>query len=462
MTEDHTQWPSMYPAEESHWQDASRSTKFYLPIILLLLIPASYLVGHIFIYFESWYSYTSGRLSYSSNNLHIWLITLPAIMIIVIGYWIISKQARNFIRTFYQPNNDENIQRLIRRKLLGIPPLPPILSTFVNYPFIVLSKPELDASHWARWFGGPANFVIYDGTAVYLERGNKFSRVIGPGISSLERNEKIKEIVDLRPQAKRIAISPWTKDGIRIKLTLQADIQVYASEDAIKDSSKLRYPFDPIAIKTAVEYSAVRLTEDGLVENSWYRGAWGAITGSINKFVAGHSLDELFLAPEIENKMSSPHKKEEPVIESIEQILSSKISKQVEDEIKSDLLNSGIKLLDLQIIDVKIPKQVQNIREEYWESIKNKIAAKRDSRAEANRIRNREKAHAEAQRAMLKAIINRLREDSNDPQKLTEDLALSLSGILDQGIDDPILRPLIAKEAFGVLERIKKLLNDGF
>jgi hypothetical protein len=61
---------------------------------------------------------------------------------------------------------------------------------------------------------------------------------------------------------------------------------------------------------------------------------------------------------------------------------------------------------------------------------------------------------------MLNTITQRL--EKVDPSNLTEPLILSLSGILDQGLDDPIVRPLIAKESFAVLERVRRMLNEGF
>jgi hypothetical protein len=61
---------------------------------------------------------------------------------------------------------------------------------------------------------------------------------------------------------------------------------------------------------------------------------------------------------------------------------------------------------------------------------------------------------------MLMTIMKRL--ENVDPKDLTEPLILSLSGILDQGLDDPIIRPLVAKESLAVLERIRKLLGERF
>jgi hypothetical protein len=374
----------------------------------------------------------------------------------------IFNQVLAFVRSFYQPAEDEKLGRLIRRKLLGVIPVPPPLHNLIKYPFVVIKGPALAENHWARWFGGPATLVIYDGVAVYLERGNKFSRVVGPGLpmAFLEQHERIKEIVDLRPQTRTDAVTPWTKDGIRIKFTIRAECQIDAGAEAVAHSSqKFRFPFDPLAVKMAVERMTVRADSRGeLYEGSWLDGAWGTITGIINAYIAGHTLDELFLASEADKILTLAPAASGTFVK-IEQVLSYKIKEQLE-KAKGNLAQNGVKVLSVQIISVEVPAQVQELRGKYWESAKERIAALRNSRAEADRIRIREQAHAEAQRTMLNTITQRL--EKVDPSNLTEPLILSLSGILDQGLDDPIVRPLIAKESFAVLERVRRMLNEGF
>lgn len=446
MTGEHYTWQNLYSPSASRWQDSLRIGKFMLPIVFILFFLAMYGIGYIFFYFDTIFPTENTQSSEYYFLVRIAGLVLPPIIVIIIGLGVISRQMKKFIIFFYQPKSDEKLNSLIRRKLFGVPPMPPVLSNFINYPFVIISEPtKLANDHWARWFGGPAILVVYDGVAVYVERGNKFSRVVGPGLPFLERNERIRDVVDLRPQNIMNTVSLWTKDGICIKLNIRAEVQIHAGEYALKNTSELRYPYDPLAVKNAVEYSAVNLIEGKLIESSWLDGAWGSITGAVNQFVAGHSLDELFLAPEME---------------SIEQLLSGKISKQVTNNIQVNLQKNGINLLDLQITDVEVPDEIRDLRTRYWEKIKQKVSAKRNSQAEAERIRTRELAHAEAQRTMLLTITKKL--ENINPDDLTESLILSLSGILDQGLDDPIVRPLIAKESFAVLDRIRTLLQDRF
>jgi hypothetical protein len=459
---DPRKWQQLYSSSESRWKDLERIGNFLVPIVGLVFLAAIYVVvGYEFIHMESWAPQEINRLTYAFYVIQIILVILAPVVAILLGMLFIFKQAAAFMRSFYQPAENEKLGRLIQRKLLGVVPVPPPLDNIFKYPFLVIREPSLPESHWSRWFGGPATLVIYDGIAVYLERGNQFSRVVGPGLpmAFLEQHEHVREVIDLRPQTKTDCVRPWTKDGIQIKLMIRAECQINASPETVARSSRFRFPFDPSAVKMAVERMTVRLNSKGeLYESSWLEGAWGTITGAINAYVAGHSLDELFLATESDSSANIQFSGNTPADE-IRQMISHKIREEL-DKTKKSLAQNGIKVLAIQITEVEVPHEVQELRRKYWESIRQRFAAFRNSRAEGDRIRTREQAHADAQRTMLNTITQRL--ERADRNNLTEPLILSLSGLLDQGLDDPIVRPLIAKESFAVLERVRKMLNEGF
>jgi hypothetical protein len=407
------------------------------------------ITGYIVIKIESWTPLNISLLSRWLYILRIVFVISAPFIATLIGLSFIFRQAEVFIRAIFQPEKHEKLARLIRRRFLMEP----------YYQFIVILVPSLNKNHWARWLGGPATLIIHDGVAVYLEDRNQIPRVVGPGISFLKEFERIKEVVDLRPQTKTGIVIPWTKDGIRIKFTIRAECQIDASPEAIAQSSNFRFPFDPLAVKTAVQRMTVRVSSNGeLYEASWLDGAWGTITGVINAYIAGHTLDELFLAWEAD-RTASLEQTENGTYAKIEQVLSHKLREQL-GQAKRNLAQNGVKALSVQIINVEVPAEVQELREKYWESAKERIAALRNSRAEADRIRIRSLAHAEAQRTMLNAITQRL--ERVDPNNLTEPLIISLSGILDQDLDDPIVRLLIANESFSLLDKIRKWLNEGF
>lgn len=459
---DDKNWQVLYSAADSRWKDLERIGAFLIPVIVLLFVSVVYaVVGYTFIHADSWVPEKLTRLTFALYIARVIVSIVVPLAAASIGLYFIFKHAASFMRSLYQPKEDAKVGPLIQRKLLGVAPVPPPLDIMFKYPFVLIREvTSLPETHWARWFGGPATLVIYDGVAVYLERGNKFSRVVGPGLPMpfLEQNERIREVVDLRPQTKSGDVNPWTKDGIQIQLSIRVECQIDAGPDALQ-SMKFRYPFDPLAVKAAVERMTVKTNAQGdLYEASWLEGAWGTITGAINAYVAGHSLDELFFAAPM-NRSANGFTREVEAPEEIEQILSRRMKEQLE-KTQAGLAVNGVKVLSIQITSVDVPSEVREFREKYWKSDRERIAAVRNSRAEADRIRIRELAHAEAQRTMLNTITQRL--ERVNPNNLTEPLILSLSGILDQGLDDPIVKPLIAKESFAVLERVRRMLNEGF
>ena len=456
-------WQEKYLAPQSQWQDMKSGGEFRMILVFAFVVATLYTFGYAINQFDRWLLAINSQTLFNVLLLRINLIVLTPLILLFLGMRFIFGHAAKLIDKIYSPKGDEKIPTLIRYRLFGAPPLPPPLDGFVKYETIVISPshPDLDENHWARWFGGPATLIIYDGFAAYLERGNQFSRVVGPSFPPpfLERYERIREIIDLRPQTKSYEVKPWTKDGICITLTVEAKFRIDASAEALKQSSTVRYPFDPVAVKAVVESAAVRMKGDQPEEQTWLDTAGGTITGAVNSFVAGHSLDELFVAPRTENHANRNHLSHETP-EHIEQIFSHAIAEGVTNTARERLEPYGIHVSNIQITKLEIHDEILDLRTRYWESIKLKIAAQRNSRAEADHIRARELAHAEAQRTMLTTIMTKLEKvDSND---LTEALTLSLSGILDQNLEDPFIRPLIAKESFAVLERVKKLLNDRF
>lgn len=381
-------------------------------------------------------------------------LIVTAALVMGISFFIIPRAAATYLRAVYKLPQDLKIGSIIQRRLYGLPLVPPPLSWFLMGTFIVFNEAVLEDNHWARLIGGPAKLIVYDGVALYLESGDLSSRVVGPGMHMLERYERIKEVIDLKPQRKTGYVKPWTKDGIHIKLTIMAECQINSSVEAKASAENLRYPFDSSAVQKAVEHMTVKEDGEGLRQADWLEGAWGSITGAINAYVARHSLDELFLEPS--ESITNPA----AYSGMIAQLLSEKFSIKLLGQINSALARNGCKALNIQIISIELPNGVLALRIKYWESEKKILSARKTSKAEADSIRVRQQAFVLAQRTMLKTITEKL--EKVDPKNLTEPLILSLSGLLDQGLNDPIIRPMLAKESFAALERLKKLLDQEF
>ncbi len=454
LTSTSNDWQTLYSSEESRWQDLRRMGEFIIPIALLIFISVMSAVSYATIYGGQWTENLTGNLARYWSVFRIFITVISPVLAAFLSITLIYRATIGFIENFYKPPENLKILPLIQRRALGIPPMPPPLASSLKYPFITIKEPKLAEDHWIRFLGGPATLVIYDGIALYLERGNKFSRVVGPGkppMPFLERYETVKAVVDLRPQTKTGTVKPWTKDGIQLTIDLRLECQIDASDEARKASLNLVYPFDPEAVKNAVESTTVGYDsgKNELVESDWLDGVWGQVTGYVNRHISKHSIDEISLADLEDVGPSKGH------------IYTLKLAQQHIDEINQNLANrhSGAHVLNLQLL-VKFPKDVEEERIKYWESVRGKIAAIRDSKAEANRIRVREQARARVERDMLYTITERLK--NIDPHNLTEPILLSLTGILDNSLDDPVIRPLIATNSLNLLEKLRNALKQKF
>ncbi len=392
---------------------------FYLPVAGLLLAP------HLGLLFRS-----DSPASFFSLFI-IWIrFILPSLVMLTCAY-ILLRTARAFVIELFRPSSAEDVENRIWNRLWG-------LHQLANRKFLIVNSIELDPpDHWSKWLGGPAYLVIYDGFAVYLEYGNRFRRVIGAGlpVPLLDTRETIKMIVDLRPQFREFDVNGWTKDGIKVILGVRVESRIGSDYSPEKADPKLLYPFDPLSVRRAVEYTAVRMQDGKLVEADWCEGAKGKIQGLLAHHISTRRLDELYLTDRGE-----------------EQVLSADVMKQLLEEANNGLKNVGIHVSNIQITKTQIPEDVYGQRLDVWKAGKDSVITRIQGEARAFEIRIGEEKRAQAQRDLILSITRSL--GRIDPQQYPEATLLSLSKILDRGLKDPLVRGLMARETLLLLENL--------
>jgi hypothetical protein len=457
---DYSHWRNLHSAEAEHWNDLRRMGAVLVPIALLLFLGTMATVGYALLRAYDWTVNVNTTFDYYWFQFRLAITYLSPLLVAIAGMVLLYRAVIEYAKAFYGQPEQKNMFSLIQRRLVGKPPLPPPLNVLARYPCVVIKEPQdLKDDHWVRWLGGPATLVIYDGIAFYLERGGRFARVVGPGsppMPFLEQHETVKAVVDLRPQvmtsSKERLLRPWTKDGIQLdEMEIRMECQINASEKALAESQNLVYPFDPIAVKEAVEYTAVKRnpTTGQLYESDWLDGIWGQVTGYLLRHISCHSVDEIALA---ELKDIGP---------SEGNLQTFQLASDHLDKINHDLAarKCGAHVTNIHIL-LKFPKDVEDKRITYWKSERKKLTIIRESKAQADGIRVQQEARANAERDVLNAITERLKRVG--PENYTEPLLLSLTGILDNSLDDPLVRPLIAKQSLDLLERLRKALTDRF
>ncbi len=470
---DSSQWKMRFKKKEEQWKDMQRAGRMIIISVVLTLVTVLYILFYIS-YKTDWISTASeSREAYLRFLVIFFSILLAPVLITILSFIASFRTGNSLIQTLYKPPEDINIRKRLSLRLFGIPLLPSPLNMIFKYPFITLKSTEdLPPDHWARWLGGPATLVIYDGVAVYLERGNQFSRVLGPGLPMpmLERYERIKEIVDLRPQVKTAQLKPWTKDGIQVTLSIRAEIQIGCSDEAKKSSVRLhndatsthlRFPFDAKKVKTAIERIAVKYsdTNKSLFETSWDEAAMGSIKGKINSYITAHSVDELFFKGEPIKGDFLPEN-DKPL-----RITSFDVSENLFIEINEKLTEAGSQLLNLQITDfTPVSTTVSEELIRYWKANREKMDAIRNSETEAESIRANNKARASAQKLLLDTLIENLEylnKGTGDIEatRLVEASTLFLTQTLEQTLGDPLIGSYLAKETLDTIKMLREELK---
>jgi hypothetical protein len=301
---------------------------------------------------------------------------------------------------------------------------------------LVINNTELDpADHWGRWQGGPANMVINDGYAVYVELGNFFLRTRGPRLPlpELDARETIKAIVDLKPQYLEFSTHAWTKDGIKVELKTRIVARIGADYSPDAPITRQLFPFNPLSVRQAVEYTAVRERDRKLSEVDWRDGAIGRITGLIGHHISMYRLDELYLTERGDG-----------------QILSAAVLEQLCQTANIGLRNNGIHLTSIQITETQIPEDVYGQRLDVWKSGKDSVITRIHAQANAYETRVMETARARAQRDLIVSITRSLA--AIPPTQLCEAAQLSMAKILDRGLRDPLVKGMLSDDTQDLLK----------
>lgn len=497
-----SKWPELYSAEQAHWQDSQRILSFVLAIFLTLAIAILYLVIYNSIYPDQ-------LIGQSDLGIADFIVLLARrlafpffilLVIILVGLGLLLYVTSQFIKAFYKPPDDIKPVKLILSRLFGIPAFPPF-SMFFGYPFVLLDAKETSEGksslekHPVHWFGGPALLIVFDGTGIYVQRGNKFSRTLGPGIYFLDRFETIRDIVDLRPQTMSSGqagtpppISGRTKDGIKIKFNVELSFRIVPN--SIKnpekhEKRKIRrtkverdaeerylikspvYSGDPESIRKAVERTTVKLSKDKKhCESKWCDGIWGHVSGELAKYITRHYLDELLVFENADDNKPPAHylnarkgiEQKNIVVNKSGQLLSEREREIILNDLNNSLRDTtGVIITDLRITDFELPPEVyeQRLKMLETESISRIKCIEGDTAAE--QILIREKGRTQAQRDLIASLADSLAKVGED--SFADAVLLSLSNVLSQGLEDPMGSAYFAKDTFDTLDHLRDFLK---
>ncbi len=231
--------------------------------------------------------------------------------------------------------------------------------------------------------GGPGKVKVSPRDAAVTEDNGRFARVLGPGIHLLMPYEYVHAVLDLREQERHVTdVSLRTRDNIDLTASFTV---VYRIRRGDNEPTKSRpYPFVETAVRTAA-YAYTVLGED--MVGDWRSKPAATTRTKLARVIANYSLDEI---------IHPPGRTEEPYRIIQQEVLRSA---------RNELARSGIELLSVHINQLKPPKAVEAQYIEYWRTQWESKVRLSEADGEATALEEIEVARAEAEVAMMQAIL---------------------------------------------------------
>jgi len=282
--------------------------------------------------------------------------------------------------------------------------LDPIFPDILPYPLVTVQQGKIDEKHDNTLlvrFGGPCNVIVYNDSAIFLERFGRFTRVAGPGRVFLQRFERIHEALDLRPQERTQEGGGLTKDGIPVKTEVQVRFQLARPPARVVPTiPAVPYPVYKWALIRAGQcHNRVVDLDNGKESVARWPARASGIGGTMRALIAGYRLDELL---EPDEPARDPHRE---------------ISQRLHREVDVAARNFGAEVLEVRMgalepaLD-KFPvlEKVKEARTISWQAAWKSKTRIEEAMGRAEAIRERGLAYAYAQMEIILALAREFQE----------------------------------------------------
>ncbi|MBN1180623.1 MAG: hypothetical protein JXD18_15545 [Anaerolineae bacterium] len=363
---------------------------------------------------------------------------LPGVVAVGAAVYLTSQ----FVAVLYDLKDWREGWDHICRGLFGQPGLSPIVIVAEGKIKDVASDKILTK------IGGPGGILVYNDSAVLLERGGRLTRVLGPGsIGSLGLFERIRTVVDLRPMRWEYKVGALSKEGIPVSLS--ADVNFQIDTEGRTPTDKMPYPVSNDTIFKAASCEWVRDPSGSKGDQffDWVQRVIISNTeGSLRGIIARYTLDQLIgldIRPGTGTNL--PRKA---------------IKDDLTEELKKSGAALGVQINEVQIGAIEVDDEVTKKWIDAWWSYWQGWAMVQERTGEARRQELREKARVRAQAEMVSTVATGFQDlidaDVQIPPRL---LYVRMVEVLSRSSLDPSMRCYMSKDALNMLDTLRDLVE---
>lgn len=355
---------------------------------------------------------------------------LPGVVALVVAFEI----SAHFVRSLYDLDEMGDARGFLRRMLFG-------QTSF--RPWLLASEGILkaDKNHVLLRVGGPGYLVIYNDTAVLLQKAGRLTRIETQGFPKLEPFETVYDAIDLRPKRKRYPVSAMTKEGIPV--TCEVDISLKIEDEGQALTKDLPYPAQKDAVFNAITsqwacdtdiMSTGKLSWEDLV-------VAGYADAALRSILARYPLDQLIQPVKLEDGQEKPSRQA--------------IREELKEVIGKEALSLGVKILHVDLGYITMEDEVLQQWIEAWQTDWESWRRERQAIGEAEYTQQVEAAKARAQVDMIAAIAGAVQHsDIDDPRAASQRFLLRLITMLGGASDDPWTRAFLPSHVIRTLREL--------
>lgn len=249
----------------------------------------------------------------------------------------------------------EGFRLLWRNYLLGVTNILYGRGAETSARYVAPKKKMADLNVFSPSFKYLDAGFLFAHEAAAVTIGNSYSRAVGPGLVILRDGERIDQIFDLRPQARKESVSATTRDGIPVETSVSVTFQVRRPAPDQRrprsiESDVLPYPYDLDALFELAYTTSVVDDEQRRWTEQVAPQAAALLVTEIGKF----TLDELLESGGAE-----------PLGEIKQRIKSGLIEQQSDDNPQT--LSKGIEIVGVGVGPLELPDDITAKRLSTWQ-----------------------------------------------------------------------------------------------
>jgi regulator of protease activity HflC (stomatin/prohibitin superfamily) len=363
----------------------------------------------------------------------------PGIFAIIAAFWLASK----FVASLYGLNDWREGAGHIWCCMFGQPSFK---------PFVLVSDAKINtefSDDVLVRIGGPGGILVYNDSAVVLEQGGRLTHVAGPGsFGPLERFEKVRDVIDLRPVRWEYGVSALSKEGIPV--TVYADVNFQIDTGGRDPTDKTPYPALDEAVFKASTCRWMRDPE-GSEDDQYFDWARRMIIseteGSLRGIVARYPLDALVGLEG--GPTSGTDQPRQAIQEELTQAL------------RGGAAKLGAQINKVRLSEIKVDDKVTEQWLEAWRNEWQAWAMVEEQTGEAKREQLQETAKAQAQVDMITAVVRAFQQSvSRDARIPSQLLIMRLIEVFDRFALDRNTIIYLPEKTLATLKRLRELVIE--